>query len=112
MDVKPQTQNNHREGTLIAFMDLVHELTDMDFSSKGDITEDQKTMKRDEIIKKIRIFDITTIGNLYLTSGGRIVLDNGYGEYFTEADQLLFTPEELKSGIKLNKFMEKLNETK
>ena len=87
MDVKPNTQTEHREGTLIAFVDLIHELTDLEYGKDKELPEDDRIEKCSKILRKIRSFDITTIGDLYLTNGGRIVLDKGYGEYFGEGER-------------------------
>lgn len=89
---------DHRQGTFTAIADLIHQLT------QEDKTEEDML----ETIREIRNFDVTTIGDLYLTSGGRIVIDKGYGEYFTEGDKKLFTLKELKSGIKLQDFKNKI----
>jgi len=49
-------------------------------------------------------------GSLWLTSGGRVVLDNHNGEYFEEPyDKRLMTKAELKSGIKVGKLRRILN---
>lgn len=49
-------------------------------------------------------------GTLYLTSGGRFVLDKGWGEYFAKAwgDKPMFTLSELTSGIKKKVFINKI----
>ena len=45
-------------------------------------------------------------GGLWLTSGGRIVLDNHSGEIFSvPADRKLLTKEELTNGVKFKKFI-------
>ena len=46
------------------------------------------------------------------TSGGRIVLDKGYGEYFNSSDKKLFSLEELIRGMDAEKFIKKLQESK
>jgi hypothetical protein len=94
MNVKPLTQKNHRQGTMIAMIDLIQEMIN---------TEDEDRML--ELKHEIRKFDVTTIGDLYLTTGGRIVLDKGYGEYFTKGDKKIFTLQELTSGMKYGVFM-------
>jgi hypothetical protein len=109
MNVKPNTQTKHRDGTLIAFVDLIHEITDITHGDGQDLKDDVKADKFNEITGKIRSFDITTIGDLYLTSGGRIVLDKGYGEYFDAGDKKLFTLKELKSGVSPKEFRDKLD---
>ena len=62
-----------------------------------------------EELRILRTHFITNYGNLYLTSGGRIVLDRGYGEYFNESDKVLFSLEELKDGIKLETFLKRIS---
>lgn len=109
MNVKPNTQTKHRDGTLIAFVDIIHEITDITHGNGQELRDDVKADKFNEIANKIRSIDITTIGDLYLTSGGRIVLDKGYGEYFNDSDKVLFTLEELKSGISPKDFRDKLD---
>ena len=50
-----------------------------------------------------------TAGNLWKTSGGRIVLDNHTCEAFAEPyDKILMTKKELTQGIKVSKFLERL----
>jgi len=50
-------------------------------------------------------------GILYLTSGGRIVQDCGWGEYFTQPyDKPLFTLDELRRGITPKEFIKKIIE--
>ncbi len=61
------------------------------------------------MMRELRSFDVTEIGNLYLTSGGRVVLDRGYGEYFNKSDKVIFTLEELMSGMPYEKFMIELH---
>ena len=103
MNVKPKTQTKHRQGTLVAFTDMIHELTDLFYGSEKDLTEEEREDEVRKITRKIRLFDITTIGDLYLTSGGRIVLDKGYGEYFGK-EEFLCSLKDLTNGIKLENF--------
>ncbi len=50
-------------------------------------------------------------GGLWKTTMGRIVLDNHSGEIFSEpGDKKLMTKEELKNGIFLKNFLERLIE--
>ena len=112
----------HRQGTLIKLVDAIQELIELRYGEKlyinidkeGDdlIPNPEVFDKILEVTKELRCFDITTIGNLYLTSGGRVVLDKGYGEYFNEGDKTIFTLDELKSGIEYNKFKKRLLDTK
>lgn len=108
MDVKPNSQNNYRSGTLFGFIDLIQKLTELNYDSE-ERNEEERQDEISEILGEIRSFDITTIGNLYLTSGGRIVLDKGYGEYFNDSDKVLFTLEQLKSGVSPKDFRDKLD---
>ena len=73
---------SHRQGTLVGIADWIQEITHVQYDD--DLNEEQKDIKIDNLIREMRNFDITTIGDLYLTSGGRIVLDKGYGEYFMD----------------------------
>ena len=110
----------HRQGTLINFVDVVQELINLQYDKelivhKGDDDFDYNyrvVEKILDILKELRSFDITTVGNLYLTSGGRVVLDKGYGEYFNESDKVIYTLDELKSGVKYEKFMKRISEIK
>ena len=63
-----------------------------------------------KILKQLREFDVTKLGDLYLTTGGRVVLDRGYGEYFTKGDKKIFTLTELKRGINYSNFVKKIVE--
>ena len=50
-------------------------------------------------------------GGLWLTSGGRIVLDNhGYEMFSTPHDKKILTATELKKGISIKIFKKKLKE--
>lgn len=52
-------------------------------------------------------------GGIWLTSGGRIVLDDhGNETYFIGADRKLMTKKELTNGIKLDKFLSRLEKAK
>lgn len=111
-----------REGILIQLVDTIQELINLRYSGDlyiatdkgGDnlIPNPEFLNNILEAIEELRSFDITTIGNLYLTSGGIVVLDKGYGEYFNESDKLIFTLDSLKLGIKYDKFMKRLLEIK
>lgn len=96
-----------RYGNLIKIVDLIQDLleTVSNTDEFGDIVDKNKLWT---LTKELRCFDNTTIGNLYLTSGGRVVLDKGYGEYFNETDKKIFTLEELTNGIKYDEFVEKI----
>ena len=108
------TPTSHRQGTLVDILDKIQSVVALSNSIpltpiNTDMFYNQEHM--DKIIDKLRDlreFDITTIGDLYLTSGGRVVLDRGYGEYFTKGDIKLFTLEELKNGIPFNEFLKKI----
>jgi len=110
----------HREGRMIELVDTIQELIHLQYQKNliiqdGECLDDYKY--NPEVIEKIidklkvlRLFDITIIGNLYLTSGGRVVIDQGYGEYFNESDKVIFTLEELKIGIKYADFVKRIKE--
>lgn len=112
----------HRQGTLVKLVDAIQELIELRFSEDLYIATDKEgddLFPNPEIFEKmlestddLRKFDITTIGDLYLTSGGRVVLDKGYGECFNESDKIIYTLEELKLGIEYNKFIRRLTEIK
>lgn len=80
-----KTPTEDRQGTLVKLVDLIQEL--LETASKTDelgyVVDKEKLWT---LTKELRCFDSTTIGDLYLTSGGRVVLDKGYGEYFNETD--------------------------
>lgn len=110
----------HRQGKLVKFVDTIHALTKLMSSEeklvvadKDDIYGDryvynpQLMEKMIEIIREIDSFDKTEHGDLYLTSGGRIVLDKGYGEYFNDSgDTVVLSLEQLGKGVKLEVFKE------
>jgi len=111
----------YREGQAQRFLDAIQTL--MDFNSRKDLflpvaknddpfaecRYNPKVMDEImEILRELRHWDITEEGDLYLTSGGRIVLDKGYGEYFTPSDKKIFTLEELHQGIKYEEFLSKI----
>lgn len=52
----------------------------------------------------------TGTGILYLTAGGRMVIDCGWGEYFDKAygDRAICTLDELRQGFKKEEFIKKL----
>jgi len=119
--------DTHRQGMLIRLVDALQELIHLQYDKKlwiphpaNDNEDDPDSYipnpkvfeKMLEILSEFREFDITDIKALYLTSGGRIVLDHGYGEYFNDGDKLLYTREELRSGIRYPEFMEKLREAR
>lgn len=98
-----------RQGKLTRLADLLHELG----KKKGKIlTDEEEKEETDRLLRELRAFDITEIGGLYLTPKKRIVLDKGYGEYFSDADIELFTKQELTQGINIDKFEERLEEAK
>ena len=101
----------YRGGTIIKIIDLIHEMVEVT-SHTDELGYVKDKNKLSELTKEIRCFDITTIGDLYLTSGGRVVLDKGYGEYFTKGDEKIFTLEELTKGINYDEFIEKIKSIK
>jgi len=107
----------HRQGNLVKLVDLMQRFSKMHYNDNFyNVEEDQINKKHQEeledMMKELRNFDITEIGNLYLTSGGRIVLDKGYGEYFYDSDKVIFTLEQLKSGMSAEKFIKEINKLK
>jgi len=111
---------DHRQGNLVKLVDAIQRLTsirheedfiifDGDMASSGHFNQKYQD-EIEDIITELNMFDITEIGNLYLTSGGRVVLDKGWGEYFNEGDKVLFTLDELKHGMPLKTFMERLKD--
>jgi len=104
----------HRQGNLVKLLDLMQRFSEMQydtdfFTGEFNISEKHKNEIKDMMLE-IRKFDIKTIGDLYFTSGGRVVLDKGYGEYFGESDKVIFTLNELISGMNSDKFIKRLNE--
>lgn len=105
----------HRQGKLVKLVDLLQRFSTIQYEKDFyDVENEQISVEyQDELedmMRELRSFDITEIGDLYLTTGGRIVLDKGYGESFTEADKVIFTREQLTSGIPHAKFVKKVNE--
>ena len=110
----------HREGKLVNLVDLLQRLTSIRFEEgyyvvdgDGDFHYNQKYADEvDSILKELHDFDITEIGNLYLTSGGRVVLDKGYGECFNDSDTVIFTLDELKCGMNYDTFKKRIDKLK
>jgi len=114
---------DYRSGVLVKLFDLMQRFSEMyheedywifdkdDRFDEGHINPKYQN-EIDDMMRELRLFDITEIGNLYLTSGGRIVLDKGWGESFNESDRAIYTLKELTSGIPLNKFIDKINKLK
>ena len=99
----------HRQGKLVKLLDLVQRFSNMYHDDNFyDVEEGQINKKHqdelDDMMRELREFDITEIGDLYLTSGGRVVLDKGYGESFNESDKVIFTLDELIHGISYEQF--------
>ena len=111
------TPTSHRQGSLVDLLDKIRFIIDFGSSIPVEISNDNSATfnqayieKMTEKLKELREFDITAIGDLYLTTGGRVVLDRGYGEYFTEKDIKLFTLSALKQGIPKDVFLKILKE--
>jgi len=103
----------YRDGKLTKLLDLVQRFSTMKHDEDFiNIEEECISFKCQgeliDMMRELRDFDITEIGDLYLTSGGRIVLDQGYGESFGKEDTVIFTLKELKSGMSYKAFKEKI----
>lgn len=109
--------DEHRWGTFIDLVDTIQKLIHMQHDEKllvekgDDFEYNPEVVKKmlDEM-KKLHMFDITKIGDMYLTAGDRIVLDRGYGEYFGTGDIVLFKLEELMTGMNSTTFITRLLE--
>ncbi len=105
--------NDHRQGKLIRLVDNIQALLELRHKKDFVISDGGEDFRYNpEIIEEmlkfmdsLRNFDITELGNLYLTSGGRVVIDKGYGEYFNGGDKVICTLDELETGIELRKFL-------
>ncbi len=74
---------------------------------------EDELMRIRSLLHEWRKKNITEIGDLWLTSGGRVVLDRGYGECFSttnDRDVIILTLEELKRGMKYKDFKKKLDD--
>lgn len=118
-EVKRKKPTDHREGTLIQLVDSIQRLTmiphedDYLVEDEGVCCINQRYQDEiDKITRDLRLFDITKLGDLYLTSGGRVVLDKGWGEYFNDSDKVIFTLDELTSGMAYKTFMERMKKVK
>ena len=105
----------HRQGTLIRLVDTIQRFAEIQHENDFWLFDKGKMNPKyvDEIqdlMKELRQFDIVEYGNLYLTSGGRIVLDKGYGEYFGDSDKVIYTLDELTRGIHAKQFLKKISE--
>ena len=103
----------HRQGKLVKLLDLVQRFSEMYHDDDYyDLDNEQISKKHqnelDDMMRELRDFDIVEIGNLYLTSGGRVVLDKGYGEYFNDSDKVIFTLDELIRGMEYKTFKKRI----
>lgn len=104
-----------RSGPLPKLFDLIREMHEVsrDLYDPGDDQLALDEAKVDDLrtmVEELRCWSITEVGDLYLTSGGCVVLDKGYGEYFTEADEVLFSRDELHTGVPADRFLERVRE--
>lgn len=108
---------DHRQGTLVKLVDAIQRFTEIrhedDFWILEDRFDDGHINPRyideiQDIMKELQLFDDTEIGDLYLTSGGRVVVDQGWGESFGTRDQVIFTLKELTTGMPYDVFVKKL----
>ena len=113
--IKKPTES--RQGTLIDLVDAIQKLIHIQYDK--DLTIDRGSYfdynpevikKMLDELKKLRMFDITKIGDMYLTTGDRVVLDRGYGEYFGTSDIVLFKLEELMTGMNSTTFITRILE--
>lgn len=95
--------SEHRQGQMVRLIDHIHALMELRHHNDPVVIEEMFG-----ILEKLWMFDITNHGDLYLTSGGRVVLDKGYGEYFNEYDHKLCTLDELGRGLRLEEFQRRL----
>ena len=106
----------HRQGNIIKIADFIQRFAEM--RHEKDFYDDECNITHkyqdelDKMMKEMRLFDIYEIGDLYLTVSGRVVLDKGWGEYFTEGDKKIFSLKELTSGMNYDIFMERIKEIK
>jgi len=108
-----KSPEEYRAGNLVKILDLLQRFAEMrhekDFYDVDAFTITEKYQSElEDMMMELRTFDITEIGDLYLTTGGRVVLDKGYGEYFSDEERI-FTYKEITSGIPLDVFLQKLN---
>jgi len=117
---------DHRQGQLVKLVDCIQRLTAIQheedfwiFKEKGcfDPVDEghmnpKYTDEIQDIMRELLFFDSTEIGDLYLTSGGRVVLDKGCGEYFNETDTVIYTRNEITKGIPYEVFIKKLQSLK
>lgn len=109
----------HRQGTLIRLVDAIQRFTEIQHEKDFWLFDEHKRFSGkmnpkyiDEIqnlMNEIGDFDIVKYGNLYLTSGDRVVLDKGYGEYFGDSDKIIYTLDELTQGIPAKQFLKKIS---
>lgn len=114
---------DHRQGKLVKLVDCIQRLTaiqhednfwifkEKDPSDAGHMNPKYADELQD-IMRELLLFDSTEIGDLYLTSGGRVVLDKGSGEYFNEADTVIYTRNEITKGIPYEVFIRKIQKMK
>jgi len=103
----------HRQGNLVNLLDLIQRFAEMQYDKdffQDDQISDKHQTELNRMMRELRQFDITEIGDLYLTSGGRIVLDRGWGEHFDKSDRKIFTLKELTTGMTLDQFKKTINE--
>ncbi len=110
----------HRQGVMIKFFDTIQALINIKQDNKlikfkkphdpNDMGSYNHEVidKMFNILDELKMFDITEIGDLYFTSGGRIVIDRGYGEYFNSGDTKIMEKHELMSGIEYDSFLQKI----
>lgn len=108
-----KTPTSHRSGHLVKLLDFLQRFASIHYEKDFYDSDAEQINKKyqnelEDMMIELRRYDITEIGDLYLTTGGRVVLDKGYGEYFSDSERI-FTLKEITSGIPLDKFIERLN---
>ena len=114
-----QKPTAHRQGKLVRLVDCIQRLAEIQYDDNFWIFKEKERFDEghmnpkcadevQDIMRELRAFDSTEIGDLYLTAGGRIVLDRGCGESFNDSDTVIFTRGELTNGMAANAFLKKV----
>ena len=109
----------HRQGKIIRFADAIQELINLQYDKNTiriigegancDFEYNKEWVEKiSKILKELRLFDITEIGDLHYTCSGRVVLDRGYGEYFHSGDTVIFKRNEMFTGVDGKEFLKRI----